>query len=139
MRIAETSAPPEGGRDLIARHLRAHNRARMPRLNAGTEFAVYLHDESGAVVGGAWAEKALDWMFLDLLFVPEALRGTGVGRDLLERVEAEAARLGARGVWLGTFGFQARGFYEKQGYAVFGVLEGAEPDSDEYLLRKPFS
>lgn len=139
MKIIETVTPPEDGRLLIARHLRAHNRARMPRLAHGSDYAAYLHDDSGEVIGGAWAEKGLDWMFLDLLFVPEGLRGTGLGRDLLGRVEAQAQQLNARGVWLGTLGFQARGFYEKQGYRVFGLLEGADPDANEYFLRKSFT
>ena len=58
------------------------------------------------------------------------------GRRLLLEAEARAARRGCRGAWLGTFGFQARGFYEKQGYAVFGALQDCPPGHARFFLSK---
>ena len=55
---------------------------------------------------------------VDLLFVPEEQRKSGVGRQLVQSAEEEARRRGCRGVWLDiySFSFQARGFYKRLGY-----------------------
>lgn len=37
---------------------------------------------------------------------------------------------------LRTFGFQARGFYEKQGYRVVGALEDYPPGNAMFWMRK---
>jgi hypothetical protein len=41
---------------------------------------------------------------------------------MLLQAEQEAKARGCRGAWLDTYSFQARGFYERLGYAVFGAL-----------------
>lgn len=136
MKITEATNPDEQDRDLILRHLRRHNLSRMPRLRSNALHAIYVTDDTDEVIGGLWAERALDWVFVELLVVPESLRGAGLGRELMGRIEAHARDWGMRGVWLDTYGFQARGFYEKLGYTCFATLDGATPDADKHLLRK---
>ena len=61
----------------------------------------------------------------------------GWAADLLRRIEERArAERDCVGVRLDTWGFQAKPFYEKQGYEVFGVLEDHPPGETEYLLAK---
>jgi hypothetical protein len=48
-------------------------------------------------------------LHVDLLFFPESLRPTGVGRRLKDDAEAEAMRRGCRGARFDTYSFQARG------------------------------
>lgn len=50
--------------------------------------------------------------------------------------EEEAVRRGCLGAWLDTFSFQARGFYERLGYSVFGVIEGYPPGHSRFFLKK---
>jgi ribosomal protein S18 acetylase RimI-like enzyme len=78
------------------------------------------------------------FLHIDLLFVPEAMRGSGTGRTLMSQAEDEAIRRECRGVWLDTFSFQARGFYEKLGYTVFGEIENHPPGHSRFFLRKIF-
>jgi hypothetical protein len=59
--------------------------------------------------------------------------------SLLLEAEAAAIKLGCRGAWLGTFDFQARGFYERLGYNVFAELTGFPPGHTHYHLKKVFS
>jgi ribosomal protein S18 acetylase RimI-like enzyme len=54
----------------------------------------------------------------------------------MRRAEAEALERGCRGVYVDTFHFQARGFYEKLGFAVFGTLEGMPAGGARYYLSK---
>jgi GNAT superfamily N-acetyltransferase len=85
-------------------------------------LAVVATDDEGAVVGGLWGSTAYGWLHVDLLVVPEAARGQGAGTRLMDLAEAEAVARGCHGVWLDTFDFQARPFYEKRGYVCFGEL-----------------
>jgi len=91
---------------------------------------------TGRVLGGLTGRYAYRWLFVELLHVPEALRGTGIGTDLMRRAEAEALARGCIGVWLDTFSFQARGFYERLGYAVFGTIEDYPPGHARHFLAK---
>jgi GNAT superfamily N-acetyltransferase len=99
---------------------------------------VLSHPETGEVLGGLWGETIYSHLHVDLLFVPEELRGTGIGRRLMGDAETEAIRRGCRGAWLDTFSFQARGFYERLGYAVFGTIDDCPPGHHRFFLKKEF-
>ncbi|GJG85942.1 blasticidin S-acetyltransferase [Gemmatimonadetes bacterium T265] len=86
-----------------------------------------LRDGAGAVLGGALGEINAGWCFLKALWVDERLRGRGHGRRLLAAVEAAARGRGCLGVYLDTYSFQARPFYERAGYRVFGALPDHPP------------
>ena len=64
------------------------------------------------------------------------MRGAGLGRQLLQRAEAIARERGCHGLWLDTFSFQARGFYEKLGFSLFGEIEDYPPGHSRFFLRK---
>jgi len=81
-------------------------------------LAIFLRDERDAILGGAIGQVWGGWLDLSLLWVAEPLRGEGYGRQLLEAAEDEARSQGCRGVFLSTFSFQARPFYERFGYEV---------------------
>jgi GNAT superfamily N-acetyltransferase len=100
--------------------------------------AVLLRDGDGAVVGGLWGRTGYGWLFVEFLVVPEELRGLDFGSRLMDRAEALAKERGCVGAWLTTFPFQARGFYEKRGYSLFGELENAPGDNARLFLRKRF-
>ena len=88
------------------------------------------------MVGGLWGRTAYEWLFVELLFVPESLRGRGVGAELMLRAEAEAIARGCHGAWLDTFAFQARRFYERLGYSCFGELNDYPVGSALYFMKK---
>jgi GNAT superfamily N-acetyltransferase len=75
-------------------------------------------------------------LHVELLFVPETFRGTGLGRQMLLQAEQEAISRGCRGAWLDTNSFQARGFYERLGYSVFGILDDYPPGQSRIFLHK---
>lgn len=104
----------------------------------GAPLCLLLRDDRGAIAGGLWGSTLYGWLEVELLFVPEAARGTGMGAQLLARAEGMALAGGCIGAWLYTFKFQARGFYEKQGYEMFGAIEDNPPGGARYFLRKRF-
>ena len=111
--------PPPAERDSILNPLRVYNEMRGGPSGYWT-LAVLLRDlQGGETIGGLWARSAYDWLRIDLLFIPEGLRGEGLGTRLVRHVEAIALERGLTGVWVDTFEFQAFGFYRKLGYEVF--------------------
>ena len=62
-----------------------------------------------------------------------------LGSLLLEEVENDAKSKGAKLIHLDTFDFQAKEFYEKQGYIVFGILENCPEKHYRYYLKKSYS
>ncbi len=99
------------------------------RFNSGivgpsgkTEISVHVKDEDGEFVGGANGFTHWNYFFVAHVWLSEKVRGRGVGKQLLDKVEEQARQRGCDHIWLDTFSFQAAGFYEKCGYQRFGEL-----------------
>jgi GNAT superfamily N-acetyltransferase len=101
-------------------------------------LALALRDENGSLHGGAYGATMWGWLMLDGIWVSPAFRGQGYGDRLLAAAEALAKSRGCRGVSLGTFDFQARSFYERQGYYVFGQLPDFPLGHTHFQLAKRF-
>ena len=97
-------------------------------------FALFAPD--GSIMGGIIAETHWNWLFINLMWITEALRGLGYGHQLLTAAEEEGRKRGATNAHLDTFSFQAPEFYKKHGYQVFGVLEDFPPGHQRYYLTK---
>ena len=97
-------------------------------------FVVKGPDQS--VLGGVIGIIYWDWLAVDLMWLPEALRGRGLGHQLLTAIEDEARRRGAKHVHLDTFSFQAPEFYQQHGYRVFGELKDFPQGYTRYYLTK---
>jgi len=99
-------------------------------------FQMMARDPDGKIIGGSAAKFHHDVMHVDTLWVDASRRGVGLGRQLLERVEAHGRALGAKIAWLETKSWQARPFYERHGYSVFGELPFMGGKHCLYLMRK---
>lgn len=88
------------------------------------------------VVGGIVAAIYWDWLYIDLMWLREDLRGQGYGSRLLAMAEEEARRRGAKHAFLDTFSFQAPEFYKKHGYHVFGELPNFPQGHTRYYFMK---
>jgi len=99
-------------------------------------LAIFLKDEWGAVLGGVLGHVWGGWLDLEALWVTEPFRGKGYGGKLLEAAEDEARAQGCHGVYLTTFSFQARPFYEKLGYEVVAEIAEYPRGHRHYVLKK---
>jgi GNAT superfamily N-acetyltransferase len=99
-------------------------------------LALYVRDARGGIMGGLVGYLAWQWLYIDLLWVDESLRGQGYGAALLAEAERAARAAGCIAARLDTYEFQARPFYERHGYFVYGVLEGYPAGTRQYFLRK---
>jgi len=133
--VRMTDQAEEAVRKAIVDPLIAYNQAKTGRHDY-RPLVLALENADGTVAGGLLGRTAFDWLFVELLFIPESLRGRGLGTELMSQAEAEAVRRGCHGAWLDTFEFQARGFYERLGYACFGELTDYPVGSARYFMRK---
>lgn len=136
-KITLTDAPDDNALRTISRQITEFNQAASERPNDFRPLAVLLSDpETGETLGGLWGWTSFAFLHIDLLIVPQSLRGSGLGRTMMLQAEAEAIERGCHGAWLDTFSFQARGFYERLGYTVFGSIEGYPPGHSRFFLKK---
>lgn len=119
--ISIETPPSKATLDVIDEGLDAYNAKFSPA--AYEEFAVALKAQDGTVSGGITAMAWAGMLFIKWFWIDEALRGQGHGRSLLAAAEDAGRARGCTAVFLDTFEFQARPFYEKCGYRVFGTLD----------------
>jgi GNAT superfamily N-acetyltransferase len=96
----------------------------------------FLRDTEGEILGGALGQLWGAWMYLDYLWVDRSLRGRGHATCLVKAAEDGAVACGCTGAFLGTFSFQARPFYEKLGYHVFGMEKDYPKGHTHYQMTK---
>ncbi len=109
-----------------------------PRQRDYQPLYLGLRDCDNAIIGGLYGMIMWSWLMIDGLWVSEVHRGKGLGNRLLSEAEAHAIQHGCRGVWLSTFDFQGREFYERHGYIVFAELDEFPPGHKHFHLRKIF-
>lgn len=108
--------------DLLA-GLRAYNQQFIDLPLAHGDIGLFARDDKGTLQGGMTGQRKGEWFCIKYLWVSEAARGTGLGSRLMQAAEEEARRKGCRHALVDTFSFQARPFYEKQGYRLQMTLE----------------
>ena len=131
----------EQSRVAVVDGLRAFNRSQTPDFSGpSADIGLLLKNpETGQTDGGLTGRVSFGWLFIELLFVPERLRGQGIGSQLMARAEEVARAHGCVGIWLDTYAFQAPGFYAKLGYAQFGEITDYPPGSRRFFLSKHLS
>ncbi|RXF73465.1 GNAT family N-acetyltransferase [Hansschlegelia zhihuaiae] len=133
--IEVAEAPSQDDRAAILRGLVAFNDAAYGPSNI-EPLAVLLRDEAGDVVGGLWGRTTYGWLYVELLFVPETLRGQGVGGLVIAEAEKVAHGRACVNAWVDCFGEANRRFYEGRGFAVFGSIPDQPPGSERFFLKK---
>jgi GNAT superfamily N-acetyltransferase len=102
----------------------------------GRALAVAVQDpDTGEPVGGLLGRTTLGLFFLDLFYLPEHLRRSGVGSRALRLAEEEAVRRGCRAAMLITINIQAPEFYARHGWEEFGRV-ASMPGVERVFMRK---
>ena len=85
------------------------------------EGDAFVGCSSGLATKGGGQYSA--WFYLSDLFVEKSFRRKGVGSLLLRSLEDRVRGLGVRNIWTWTAGYEAPGFYQKEGYSVFAEFK----------------
>jgi GNAT superfamily N-acetyltransferase len=134
LRFDIEDAPTDADVEVLPNGLEAFNESRWPGHQPWRPLAVFVRD-SDRIVAGLGGETYSGWLFIRYLWVRDALRGKGIGRELMGGAEGRAVERGCHSAWVDTFSFQAPGFYRKLGYEVFGELD-YPPEHKRFFLRK---
>ncbi len=137
MEIVRRIDPERSEIDAVLGIISTHAEAARPGGNYQS-IGFLLRDDTGRIVGGLTGYALYDWLFIQFFAVDEELRGQGFGRKLMNDAEAWARESGLIGMWLDTFEFQARPFYEKLGFTLFGTIEDHPVGAHRYFLQKRF-
>lgn len=125
--------------DYICDKLVEYNLGQVPKTQETDFVNIYkkIVNEKGEIVAGCLA-KMYCWnvVYVDILWIEEAYRKQGLGSKLLKEIERIAVDKGCSLIHLDTFDFQAKDFYIKHGYEVFGVLEDCPKEHCRYYLKK---
>jgi len=97
---------------------------------------VILYDDEQQIRGGLLAHTWFGTLDIHFLWLEEAYRKNGTGRKLMQAAEEEARNRNCHMSVVDTMSFQARGFYEKLGYRVYGEKHGYAQRFARYYLAK---
>ncbi len=134
IQIELTEKPKLEDEAFVMAHTRAHNAAFTP--NDFRKMCVFIRNADGELIGGLTGTTY--WQYLDIAFlwVSQVHRQQGYASKLVAAAETEALARGCTHALVDTFSFQARGFYEKQGFQVFGCLPGFCGKHERYYMHK---
>jgi len=107
---------------VIRRGLAAYNTARFRPSDNTTLEVLVRDDSSGEALGGLLGHTSYRLFFLDVFYLPEELRGAGLGTRIIALAEDEARRRGCTTAFVYTVSFQAPDFYQRHGYRRFGEV-----------------
>ncbi len=138
LKFETTFDPPSEVTDPISHGLYEYNTSKLGEAMVANyvKAAISVKDETGAVIGGALVEMYWEWMHIEILWVAPEQRGKDIGTRVLALAEDAARSRGFYHSQLETTSFQALDFYRKNGYEVFGTLEGKPAGHTWYYLKK---
>jgi GNAT superfamily N-acetyltransferase len=135
-----TKSTPEE-KDYLDKKITEFNSSKVPftQKDPHIHLGYTIKDESNNILGGITAVLYC-WgcLYVDVLWIAENYRGQQLGSLLIDKVESKAKELGCKIAHLDTFDFQAKDFYIKKGYELFGELDNCPPNHKRFYLKKEF-
>lgn len=100
----------------------------------------YIIKERDTIIAGITAILYC-WkcLYINIIWVNDQFRHQGLGTQLVKKVEMDAKELGCTLIHLDTFDFQAKEFYLKHGYTIFGELDDCPPGHKRFFFKKALS
>jgi GNAT superfamily N-acetyltransferase len=121
--------------DAIVAILRRYNTMQAGQANY-KRLDLKICDADGKIIAGLCGETRWGWLSVETLAVEDGYRHQQIGSQLLDAAETEARKRNCHGVFLDTYTFQAREFYERKGYKVYGKLEDFPKGYSKFYLWK---
>lgn len=122
-------------RDKLSKIIAGYNNS-ITGVSDDKNIEMSLIDNKGLLVGGLAGRTSLGVLFINLLYVPEVLRGQGIGAELLTRAEKLAIGRGCTKAVLFTMSLQSPGFYSRFGYEKFGVIDCLPEGNSRIYMSK---
>jgi len=134
--VSVTDLLDDGARAVIADGLSGYNYAKVGYRDHRPLAVVVSDPDTGATIGGLFGRTSFGLLFVERFFLPENVRGNGLGSRVIAQAEEEARRRGCTRAALFTLTFQAPGFYLKHGYDIAARLDRDPPGATRMLMTK---
>lgn len=124
--------------DYIRQRLIEYNQSKLPQMEEMPygKISFVVKDDGNEIKGGLTCRYNWGRMHLDILWLHEELRQSGIGTELLRKAEDYAVAKGCTLLYTDTFSFQAPDFYLKNGFTTIGVIEDHPKGENQYFLMK---
>lgn len=103
-----------------------------------THLSVFAKD-GAQIIGGALIWEVSDALYIDELWCHESYRKQGIGTKIITMIHDVAASKKLPKIFVDTHEFQARDFYEKNGFYCIGIIPKYLKDYDRIFMRKDVS
>lgn len=117
----------------------AFNKAHVPNLEEVADevrFVVLAKDDAGALQGGIRAVCYWNTLHIELVWLDESARGSGIGATLMAEAEAYAKVHNCEKALVETTSWQAKPFYERLGYTLMATLPDRPKGYASHYLSK---
>lgn len=139
MHIEVNIDPEKSDADILSKGIIDFNRSEVPNLEpneAEVKLFVFARNESDTVVGGIRAICFWNTLHIELLWLSEECRGTGIGKQMMDSAEVFAIQNGCEKAFVETTSWQAKPFYEKSGYEHIATLSDRPKGHASHYLTK---
>ncbi|AVQ44754.1 GNAT family N-acetyltransferase [Clostridium sporogenes] len=135
--IRESNSQEEA--DLVVDRLVKYNLSKVPGKQEVPLLWInrVIEDTNGEIIAGILSNMyCWNCIYIDALWVKEEYRKDGLGTKLLKELEKIAKEKDCHLIHLDTFDFQAKDFYIRHGYEIFGVLDQCPENHKRYFMKK---
>lgn len=125
--------------DLVDNGIVEYNLSKVPFTQESPFIPInkVIKDSNGDILAGINSVLyCWNCMYIEVLWVKEGFRKEGYGSILLNEIEKIAKEKECKLIHLDTFDFQAKDFYIKHGYEVFGILDDCPSGHKMYYMKK---
>lgn len=139
MKVELTTTPSEQDAKTISQGIVDFNHKMIPNLeplDAEVKFSIFVRDDDDKVIGGIRATCYWNTLHIELLWLSQKARGGGVGSEMIKKAEQFALENHCEQVFVSTTSWQAKPFYEKQGYQLAFTLPDYPKDHASHFLTK---
>jgi GNAT superfamily N-acetyltransferase len=114
------------------------NQYNMTQVGAfdGRGLAIFIRNEHYEIIAGISGYTWAGMCEIEFLWVAPDLQRHSLGSQLLQAAELEARERNCSIMVLGSYSFQAPGFYERHGYQLVGQIENCPPNHTNYYFKK---
>jgi len=126
--------PPQEDLDYVREQFLAFN-DRQCGVFPAKALNLFVYGPEEQIIAGLVGEVSWGWLHVDIIWVLETYRRSGIGSALMDRAETEAIAMGVNQAYLETTDFQAAEFYKKRGYHIFTQLKDQPPGHVCYYMK----
>ena len=131
-----TDTPGTEAKAVIGEALAAYNTGHAGVDDRRDLSVLVKNTRTAEILGGIIGRTSLGLLFIDLVFIPDFLRGHGLGSRMLHMAEEEGRARGCVNAVLYTISFQAPEFYAKHGWHEFGRIACLPAGTSRVFMTK---